>query len=34
MGVLDDIAVAGRSGLSDRQREALAEIARAFKIIS
>ncbi|MEZ5778397.1 MAG: hypothetical protein R3E44_08550 [Paracoccaceae bacterium] len=33
MGVLNDIATAGRGGVvSDRQKDALAEIARAFKL--
>jgi hypothetical protein len=32
MAVLKDVAVAGRGDMSDRQREALSDIAQAFKI--
>lgn len=32
MAVLKDVALASRGGLSDRQREALAEVSRAFKV--
>lgn len=32
MAVLKDVAASGRSGLSDRQREALAEIAALYRI--
>jgi hypothetical protein len=32
MAVLKDVALAGRGDMSDRQREALSDIAQAFKI--